>query len=71
MLAASALLVAPLVRAQRPPFVARIGFLALSDPRTLANYVDAFRQVLGALGYVEGRNLAIEYRYAAGLRAPD
>jgi len=31
---------------------------------SLAPYIDAFGSGLAALGYVEGRNLAIEYRYA-------
>ena len=64
---ASALLVAPLVvaRAQQP-VIPVIGFLnsraAGDDPHLLA----AFRQGLKEIGYVEGQNVAIEYRFAEG-----
>ena len=53
----------PLARAQQPPKVPRIGFLtsATGDPAT-----EAFRQGLRELGYVEGKNINIEYRYAEG-----
>lgn len=51
-------------RAQRPPAV--IGFLSGSSAKEYANLVDAFRQGLKEAGYVEGRNLIIEYRYVAG-----
>ena len=46
----------------------RIGFLGSSSPSTpgLAGYVEAFRQGLAELGYVEGRSIVIEYRYAHG-----
>jgi len=52
-------------QAQQPGKVPRIGFLLGSssglDPR-----VEAFRQGLRELGYVEGKNIAIEYRFAEG-----
>jgi len=47
----------------RPP---RIGFLGNSTATLEANLVGAFREGLQALGYVEGRNVAIEYRWAEG-----
>jgi len=59
--------------AQQPKKVARIGFL-LAPPRSaLSERVDAFRQGLRELGYVEGQNIVIEYRYAEGKfdRLPD
>ncbi len=56
------------VLAQSVGKVYRIGFLGSSSPSTpgLAAYVEAFRQGLRELGYVEGRNAVIEYRYANG-----
>jgi putative tryptophan/tyrosine transport system substrate-binding protein len=54
-------------RAQRPP-VPVIGFLSGGFPRPNADYVVAFRQGLADAGYVEGRNVAIEYRWANGQR---
>jgi putative ABC transport system substrate-binding protein len=57
--------VAPLpLFAQQQGKVWRIGFLTLtSGPDEM---VDAFRMQLRALGYVEGRNLVVEYRWGAG-----
>ena len=57
------LLAAPLVaEAQQAGKVWRIGFLGPSPSGIGAHLVQAFRQGLGELGYVEGRNIAIEYR---------
>ena len=41
-----------------------IGFLRNTSADTSANYVTAFRQGLNEVGYVEGQNLAIEYRWS-------
>ena len=49
--------------AQQAAKVARIGFLA-DNPAASPHLVEAFRQGLRDLGYVEGRNLVIEYRAA-------
>ena len=43
-----------------------IGFLHPTTRGTTAAMITAFRQGLGEFGYVEGRNLAIEYRFAEG-----
>jgi putative ABC transport system substrate-binding protein len=43
-----------------------IGFLNSTSPGPTAPMVTAFREALGRQGYVEGRNLAIEYRWAEG-----
>src|SRR5215470_4226109 len=55
--------------AQQTKRVPRIGFLSsgsLSSTREVGQ-VEAFRQGLRELGYVEGRNIVIEYRYAEGV----
>jgi putative tryptophan/tyrosine transport system substrate-binding protein len=43
-----------------------IGFMSSVSPEELENFVAAFRQGLSELGYVEGRNVVIEYRWARG-----
>jgi putative tryptophan/tyrosine transport system substrate-binding protein len=41
-----------------------IGFLHVATPQSYAPSVTAFRRGLGEMGFVEGRNLAIEFRWA-------
>jgi len=66
LIAAGALLAAPLAaEAQQAAKIARIGFLGNSTT-ALGHLRDAFLQGMRDLGYVEGRNLVIEYRYAEG-----
>jgi putative ABC transport system substrate-binding protein len=64
LITAGALLAAPLVDAQATG-ITRLGFLANSQT-ALGHLRDAFVQGLGDLGYVEGRNVIIEYRFAEG-----
>src|SRR5437870_9264932 len=44
--------------------VPRIGFLGLTSPSDRPSLLDAFRQGLRELGWVEGQNIVIDYRYA-------
>jgi putative ABC transport system substrate-binding protein len=61
------LLAAPLAAEAQPAGkVHRIGFLGNSNPALEANLVGPFREGLRELGYVEGQNLLIEYRWAEG-----
>ena len=53
-----------LADAQQTGKVARIGFLDNSTASGSAVLVDAFRQELSKLGWIEGRNITIEYRFA-------
>jgi putative ABC transport system substrate-binding protein len=56
-----ALLAVPLAAAaQQPPKVPRTGYLAASSPSAGAPLLEAFRQGLRELGYVEGQNISIE-----------
>ena len=60
-------LAAPLAAQSQPAGkVYRIGFLGATSALQYAPYVEAMRQGLGDLGYAEGRNLTIEYRWADG-----
>src|SRR5262252_8066702 len=68
------LLTAPLAAdAQQTGKVPRIGFLSLTSPSDRPPLLDAFRQRLRELGWVEGQNIGIDYRYAEGRvdRLPD
>jgi putative ABC transport system substrate-binding protein len=50
--------------AQQPKKVPRIGYLSSGDPATESARSEPFRQALRELGYIEGQNIAFEYRYA-------
>jgi putative ABC transport system substrate-binding protein len=52
--------------AQEPTKVPRLAYIAGSFPSAVSTRVDAFRQRLRELGYVEGKTIAIDYRYAEG-----
>ena len=72
-LALSAMLLALSIptEAQQPTKIPRIGFLT-SSPSVFPGRIEAFRQGLRELGYVEGKNIVIEWRYTEGKldRAP-
>src|SRR3989454_11772586 len=59
--------------AQQAKKVWRIGFLAATSPSIESTRIEAFRQGMRELGYVEGKNIAIEWRWAEGKfdRLPD
>jgi len=59
-------LLAAAAEAQQPTKVPRIGYLAAASPSANVARYDAFRQGLRELGYVEGKNIVIESRYAEG-----
>ena len=69
------LLTAPLtVNAQSATKVHRLGWLSSGSPLYGSDlHIEAFQQGLHDLGYIEGQNLTIEYRYAEGNveRLPD
>jgi putative ABC transport system substrate-binding protein len=52
------------VSAQQPSKNARIGFLGLGSASTYANLVEGLGAGLRDLGYVEGKNIVIEFRWA-------
>jgi putative tryptophan/tyrosine transport system substrate-binding protein len=54
------------VEAQQPAKVYRIGFLSARSSSSDSPRTEVFRQGLRELGYVEGKNIIIEYRYAEG-----
>ena len=53
-------------QAQQAGKVPRIGILELGSPSASASQIKAFQQGLRELGYVEGKNMILEYRYAEG-----
>jgi putative tryptophan/tyrosine transport system substrate-binding protein len=57
---------ASLAEAQQTGKIFRIGFVDGSTASGMAVLVDAFRQELSKLGWIEGKNIAIEYRFAEG-----
>jgi ABC-type uncharacterized transport system substrate-binding protein len=52
--------------AQQPKKIPRIGYLSASDPATASTSSEGIRLALRERGYIEGQNIAIEYRYAEG-----
>jgi putative tryptophan/tyrosine transport system substrate-binding protein len=55
-----------LVEAQQPKKVPRIGYLTAASASAMVPRANAFRQGLRELGYMEGKNILIEYQYADG-----
>jgi putative tryptophan/tyrosine transport system substrate-binding protein len=65
-LLATVLITPPPTEAQQQTKIPRVGYVSVSgDPNNPGRYVEAFRQGLRDLGYNEGKNVVVEYRYAA------
>jgi putative tryptophan/tyrosine transport system substrate-binding protein len=73
LVAAVLLAVAVLADAQQPKKVPRIGYLSSQDPASESTRSEAIRLALRELGYIDGQNIAFEYRYTQGKvdRAPE
>jgi putative ABC transport system substrate-binding protein len=73
LIAVILLAVAVVAQAQLPARILRIGILINTTASLQSTQVEAFRRRLRELGYVEGKNILIEYRYAEGKleRLPD
>ena len=56
----------PLAARAQQPTMPVIGFFYLTSPELARENLASFRRGLGETGYIEGRNVAIEYRYAHG-----
>jgi hypothetical protein len=64
LFAGAVLAIAVTVEAQQPKKVLQIGYLG-TNPRSVSRVrIEAFRQGLRELGYVEGKNITIEWRFA-------
>ena len=53
-------------QAQQPKKIPRIGYLSNASPSAQSARTEVFRQGLRELGYIEGKNIVIEWRYAEG-----
>ena len=66
LLVVAVVVVAAIAQAQQPAKIPRIGFLSAVSPSTISARIEAFNHALRELGYVEGKNITIEWRYAEG-----
>jgi ABC-type uncharacterized transport system substrate-binding protein len=66
VLAAFLFVLVQLTQAQQPTKIPRIGYLSVSSRSAMTARTEAFRQGLRELGYVEGKNIIIEWRSADG-----
>ena len=66
LFAGALLAVAVIAQAQQPKKVSRLGYLSPVNPATDSRRAEGIRLALRELGYIEGQNIAIEYRYAEG-----
>src|SRR5262245_56401530 len=54
----------PLTARARQPTIPIVGYVHSDSPQTVAGLLAAFREGLSETGYIEGQNVAIEYRWA-------
>ena len=66
LFATTLLSTAPFAEAQQPTKVPRVGYLVAASPSAITARTESFRQGLRELGYVEGKNIVIEWRTAEG-----
>src|SRR5436309_14363361 len=66
LLATVLLATVSIAQAQQPKKIPRIGYLTLGSSSPRSANEEAFRDGLHHLGYIEGQNVHVEYRYAAG-----
>ena len=66
LLGSAAVTASPLVARAQQAAMPTVGFLGASTPAAAEQWVAAFAQRLRELGWTEGRNVAIEYRWAEG-----
>ena len=66
LLATVLLATVSIAQAQQPKKIPRIGYLTLGSSSPRSANEEAFRDGLHQLGYIEGQNVHVEYRYAAG-----
>jgi putative ABC transport system substrate-binding protein len=64
----SVMLLAVAVFAQQPKKIPRIGYLSITNPAADSTRIETIRLALRDLGYIEGQNIAVEFRYGEGKR---
>jgi putative ABC transport system substrate-binding protein len=69
MLSALLFALCPSAQAQQPAKIPRVGYLSVLPLSAMADRIEAFRHGLRELGYVEGQNIVMEWRY--GEEKPD
>ena len=66
LVAAGLVILTAVAIAQQPKKILRLGYISSTDPVTESARAAAIRLALRERGYIEGQNIAIEYRYAEG-----
>ena len=66
LLIVAVVVVGAIAQAQQSKKVSRIGYVTVASRSTISARVEAFRQGMRDLGYVEDKNIVIEWRYGEG-----